>query len=101
MCAGVCGCVRVCAGVCGGVRGCAGVCGVYRAPDHDGEHQSDRLQCGGFADEERLENILTDNAEESGHEEGTGDLHITEVRIEGDEGHRQEDGDEHAWNIHH
>ena len=31
---------------------------AYRAPYHDGEHERDGLQCGGLADEQRLEHVL-------------------------------------------
>ena len=47
----------------------------YRAPYHDGEHERHGLQCGGLADEQRLEHILAHHAEEAGHEEGARDLH--------------------------
>ena len=47
----------------------------YRAPYHDGEHERHGLQCGGLADEQRLEHILAHHAEEAGDEEGARDLH--------------------------
>ena len=81
-----------------GAEGCTRVCGVYeasdqddqhelcflrflklarpyRAPYHDGKHERHGLQCGGLADEQRLEHILANHAEEAGHEEGARDLH--------------------------
>ena len=46
----------------------------HRAPDHDGEHEGHGLERSGLADEQRLEDILANNADDAGHKEGQTDL---------------------------